>query len=85
MSDTKLAKVHDEGLKATTLYGKDAVEHPDYGVRHRYLETAYKLKGKLQQAQEGNRTLVLMVSGETASRYVVDETPKLGSTKPLNE
>ena len=44
--DKDLAKVHKEGLKASrkTLMG----EEPDYTVRHKYLETGYKIKGKMK-------------------------------------
>ena len=43
--DKDLAKVHKEGLGATKrmLMG----EEPDYAVRHKYLETGYKIKGKM--------------------------------------
>ena len=49
ISDDKLAKVHDEGLKATKIHGTtdDYIEIPDYAVRHKYMDTGYKLKGKL--------------------------------------
>jgi len=40
LSDDKLAKVHDEGLNAN-MKGK-----PDYSVRHKYLDTAYKITNK---------------------------------------
>ena len=53
LPDALLAKVHTEGLKATTWYSEGIgkgesvlVEKPDYGVRHRYLDTAYKIKQK---------------------------------------
>ncbi|MHA1401181.1 MAG: hypothetical protein ACTSQE_12600 [Candidatus Heimdallarchaeaceae archaeon] len=39
LSDKTLAKVHMEGLKA--MRGKE----PDHMVRHKYLDTAYKIKG----------------------------------------
>lgn len=42
--DKSLAKVHKEGLKAN----KDGV--PDHAIRHKYLETGYKIKGKLKDA-----------------------------------
>lgn len=70
MPDDLLAKKHREGLDATSLFGKDGIEHPDYGARYRYLEGAYKLKGKLKDG-ESNKTLVLIVSGESAIRYNV--------------
>ena len=34
-----------EGLNATKIAGKSDIEHPDYATRHRYLETALRLKG----------------------------------------
>lgn len=37
--DEDLVKVHKEGLSATDG------ERPDYSVRHKYLDSAYKLKG----------------------------------------
>ncbi len=40
LSEDKLAKVHDEGLNAT-MKGK-----PDFSVRHKYLDTAYKITNK---------------------------------------
>jgi len=57
LPDEKLAKVHREGLEATTkkphLIDRDDkgrpvyeyVEEDDYATRHRYLDSAYKLKG----------------------------------------
>ena len=49
ISDDKLAKVHDEGLEATKIHGTgdDFIEIPDFAVRHKYMDTGYKLKGKL--------------------------------------
>lgn len=44
LPDELLAQVHLEGLNATR--GIDgAIELPDYAVRHKYLDSAYKLKG----------------------------------------
>lgn len=57
LSEADLALVHKEGLSATTkkphLVGRDAkgapvleyVDEADYAVRHKYLDTAYKLRG----------------------------------------
>lgn len=47
--DELLVKVHLEGLNASKTIkaigeGEDIVE-PDYAVRHKYLDTAHKLKG----------------------------------------
>lgn len=83
ISDEKLAKVHNEGLEATKyesrLTGKgesEIVEVPDYAVRHRYLDTGYKIKGKMKDGSEGSKTLVLMISGETAERYGLIQTTR---------
>ena len=56
LPDKDLTKVHKEGLKAghkLILNGKviKGVEIPDYAVRHKYLETAYKIKGKLKDTE----------------------------------
>jgi len=39
LPDSELARVHQEGLRATNI------DKPDFSVRHKYLDTAYKLKG----------------------------------------
>jgi len=50
LPDELLAKVHREGLFATKpIFDKDGKlvdEDADYAVRHKYLDSAYKLKGK---------------------------------------
>lgn len=58
LPDDLLAKVHLEGLKATTFYSEgigrgetQLVEKTDFAVRHRYLESAYKIKGKLKEVE----------------------------------
>lgn len=81
ISEEKLMKVHAEGLQAgKTIYKNNVTSgeieevgfEPDYAVRHKYLETGYKLRKRLNdKPQEGNKTLVLVVSGETANRYGV--------------
>lgn len=59
LPDSKLAKVHSEGLEANKIisanitYGEadektnDFIEVPDYTARKGYLELAYKVKGKI--------------------------------------
>lgn len=61
LPDEMLVKVHKEGLKATSkkphLIDRDDkgrpvyeyVEETDFATRHRYLETAYKLHGRLME------------------------------------
>lgn len=55
LPDDLLSKVHNEGLEATKGVFKNnnetkkverVDEEPDFGVRHKYLDTAYKLKNK---------------------------------------
>ena len=54
LPDDKLAKVHQEGLDASIKRFKKNIstgeveivsDDPDYAVRHKYLDTGYKLKG----------------------------------------
>ncbi len=54
INDDDLIKVHEEGLKASRRVFKNnnssgeielVDEEPDYAVRHKYLDSAYKLKG----------------------------------------
>jgi len=50
LPDNDLLKVHKEGLKATKIITSPTEpdkEYPDYAVRHKYLETGYKVKGRL--------------------------------------
>lgn len=53
--DEKLLKVLDDGLEATRSIvvgsgeNSDVIDSPDHAVRHKYLETGLKLKGKLKQ------------------------------------
>ena len=49
ISDARLVKDIDEGLKATKEYvaGEKVVKVKDFAIRHKYVETALKLKKKL--------------------------------------
>jgi len=68
----KLVKVVDEGLSANRVISAmktdkqatgataDFIEVPDHAVRHRFVETALKMKGKLIERQDvtsGNKKL----------------------------
>lgn len=44
LPDELLAEVHEEGL-AATFTDKYNTDEPDYATRHKYLDSAYKLKG----------------------------------------
>ncbi len=57
LDDKKLIKVHEEGLKAGRRIFKNNNEtgeiedmgiEPDYAVRHKYLDLAYKVKDKVK-------------------------------------
>lgn len=70
ISEAKLAKVHSEGLEAvfTDKYNDDA---PDYGVRHKYLETGLKLRGKLKEQPDGN-TYNTIIYNEAQERRIAE-------------
>lgn len=57
VTDEKISRVLDEGLQATSKEGD-----PDYSVRHKYLETAVKLKGHLRAQDD--------TSGDTYNTYI---------------
>lgn len=79
LPDDVLFEIHREGLFATKPFfnegGDKIAEEADYSVRHKYLDTAYKIKGSYPNAdKQGNQTLVLVVTGETAQRYGLSTT-----------
>jgi len=72
LPNRKLVKVVDEGLSANRVISAmktdkqatgataDFIEVPDHAVRHRFVETALKMKGKLIERQDvtsGNKKL----------------------------
>jgi len=59
ISDKLVATKLREGLDATSLHGKDAIEHPDFNARHKYLNTALELKGMINQPKNNNKTNIL--------------------------
>lgn len=56
ITDAKLIKVIDEGLTATKSFAIDEslVETPDHATRHKFLETALKVKGAFRDTPTGN-------------------------------
>jgi len=80
-----LLKVHKEGLEATTKLHKivdrdddgkpvyDFVDVDDFGVRHRYLDTAYKLKNYYSDGTTINNTTIDL------SNYTKEELAKIVS------
>jgi hypothetical protein len=56
LPDNLLATVHLEGLQATKLHTSHTEpdkEVPDYATRHKYLDTAYKVKNKIVDESKG--------------------------------
>lgn len=74
VTDQKLVKVISEGLDATkaVVMGRDSQEsfvdvQPDFAIRHKYLETALKVKGVGLEIQ-GNQ--FIQVVKEQVNKYV---------------
>lgn len=75
--DSKLAALHKKLLekKEVVILGveKGVTDWEYTGQPHtdalKALETAYKLKGRYSDEGAGNKTLVINITGETASRY----------------
>jgi len=74
LSDSRLLKKADEGLEATRTISvmtgskakgtdTDFIDVPDYAIRHKYLETNFKLKnrltGKLEVSGVGGQPIVV--------------------------
>lgn len=75
LPDTLLAKTHNEGLKATKyesrLTGRgesEIVEVPDFAVRHKYLDTGYKVKKVYSDAPANNTAIFVQVSEAIAKK-----------------
>jgi len=58
LTDDFLLDKTKEGLEAQKIHGTsdNFVEVPDYGVRHKYLETSWRLKGHGEKTAFGMRT-----------------------------
>jgi hypothetical protein len=77
LPDEELAKVHQEGLKAVRIHSSmtepDRIEN-DYAVRHKYLDTAYKLKGAYAPEKSVNLNVELKAN---LSEEKIDEINQL--------
>lgn len=76
VTDDKLGRVLNEGLAATkaVVMGKESSEsfvdiQPDYAIRHKYLETALKVKG-IGQEKGGDTNNYIQVIKEQTNKYV---------------
>jgi hypothetical protein len=68
-------KSDDPTVRNKSANGRDVdfIDVPDFAVRHKYLETAYKLKGKLTDAVVDQRTQIIQIE-------LTDETDTKSST-----
>lgn len=64
LPDDELARVHQEGLKATQYISRgigkgytELVEVEDHSVRHKYLQSAYAIKGKSKEFDAVNGSI----------------------------
>jgi hypothetical protein len=55
VTEVYLAQTLKDGLRATKLCGKDEIEHPDFAIRHKYLETVLKLREDLREGSTGGK------------------------------
>ena len=78
LPDELLAQVHREGLEAGKRIFKNNNEsgeiedmgiEPDYAVRHKYLDSAYKLKGRYAPEKSLNVNLDLDYVPEIAANF----------------
>ena len=73
--DDLLEKVHLEGLQAAEriiVDGEVMGEKPDYGVRHKYLDSAYKLKGSYAP----DKAINLNIDAEITNPHAIDLAKK---------
>jgi hypothetical protein len=98
----KLFKVHNEGLEANKIVSAlktkqeasadsdDFIEIPDFAVRHKYLETAYKLKKMLVDRQEvtgadGQPITIVVGKGYIPADTIIDATPVRSDAEQLEK
>lgn len=84
LPEALLMKVHSEGLNAKLFRFSpegEVMQFDDFSTRHKYLETAYKVKGKLEPEGKG-KILIINISGQSAQRYGADPSPSDNSVRP---
>lgn len=64
LTEEKLLAKVAEGLEATKLYGKEAVVHPDYSARHKYVVTGLQMHGLLKEQPEFNTQVNIITNSE---------------------
>lgn len=73
ITDAKLIKVIDDGLTANKTFTEDGeiIDVPDHAIRHKFLETALKVKGAFKTDATGN-TFIFNKGDVVAKKYVKD-------------
>ena len=79
--DDLSVKVHLEGLNAsrTIKAGEEAIVEPDYAVRHKYLDTAHKLKGTYAPEKTLNLDVNVDITDPKARELALEYEAKLKS------
>lgn len=82
VSEAKLTKVLDDGLKATFTdkYNEDAA---DYATRHKYLETGLKVRGRLKEPDHGDTFNTVIIANEQAARIARRALARLSGSEEL--
>lgn len=58
LTDEEIIRFALDGMyNATKLFGKDAVEHPDWQIKHRFFDSAMQLMNKIpKDSKDGSQT-----------------------------
>ena len=82
LPDDELVKIHKFGLYA---YKRDHSQTgpdedvPDFGNIHKFLETAYRIKGKLSSDVNIHGDKVLVIPSELIAKYDIASNPETSS------
>lgn len=86
LPDSELLAAHKAGLNATLIKTAqfegsitDEKEYADYPTRHKYLETAYRIKGRLDAPNSdktGDINVTLAIYGNTEYQHTVSVSAK---------
>ena len=86
LPDSALAKKHRELLNKReyrTFYGNSEDIGPETQAVSKALDMAYRLKGRYEEGEDrGNKTLIVMITGETAQRYAIPSITSTSSIEP---
>ena|SRR3990167_8626308 len=83
LPDKDFVTIHKGGLHATKIHSSPTEpdkEVPDWGNRHKYLETGYRLKRRLQDSNiVGQQTNILVLPSELLDKYGITPDTKNSS------